>query len=108
MRDIFSEKLIAWPNGKSGHSTPGCGEYAHIETGSGKVIVDGAWYGSIDEGYVNLFAAAPEMYAMLLKAKNTLLKTYDATEWPADGKTHCDKVAREIDDLLAKAGGEQK
>lgn len=58
------------------------------------------------ETNANLIAAAPAMYAMLERAKEVMLYTYDVTDYPADGNTDCDICASEIDALLAKARGE--
>lgn len=55
--------------------------------------------------HAHLIAAAPEMYALLERAKEVMLYTYDVTDYPADGNTDCDICAREIDSLLAKARG---
>lgn len=49
---------------------------------------------------------AEEMCAMLERAKEVMLNTYDACDYPADGKTDCDICAKDIDALLAKARGE--
>ena len=54
-----------------------------------------------------LIACAPEMYDLLIKAKETMLNTYDVCDYPATGDTDCDKVAAEIDKLLAKARGDK-
>lgn len=54
----------------------------------------------------HLIAAAPEMYATLEEAREMLLRTYDVTEWPANGKTEFDKCAADIESLLSRARGE--
>lgn len=46
-----------------------------------------------------------KMYAMLERARETMLNTYDVNDHPASGDTDCDICARDIEKLLAEARG---
>jgi hypothetical protein len=61
---------------------------------------DGDWEEVVNQQYTQ--QQAKRMHELLVKCKGVMLRTYDATEWPANGETDCDITAGEIDQLLAK------
>lgn len=85
-------------------STDDCGEIctAIKDKKNGNTVIAN----DIDEDYESLLLSTAKMYAMLERAKEVMLRTYDVTDYPANGNTDCDKCAAEIDALLAKTRGE--
>lgn len=84
-----------------GKTTPGCGEHPHVVDDKGKAVIDGEWYGAVDEGYVALFTAAPD----LLEACRALLAETNGYDLSPEEAERLEVAIKLAESAIAKATG---